>query len=119
LITTAYLDEAERCNRIGLMHKGVLIQCDSPAALKLQLGRLCYEVLCTDPRRARAFLQALPGVTSVERSGSSLHLFLDPDRTTASTLQSDVAAQSFGPVVFRPIPPSVEDVFIAMIDKSE
>src|SRR5262249_52924445 len=37
-VTTAYLDEAERCNRVGLMHQGRLIRCDSPSALKTQLN---------------------------------------------------------------------------------
>ena len=39
LMTTAYLDEAERCNRVGLMYKGRLIRCDTPEALKRQAGR--------------------------------------------------------------------------------
>src|SRR3989441_13333012 len=49
-VTTAYLDEAERCNRVGLLHQGRLIRCDAPDALKTQLEEVCYEVQCPNPR---------------------------------------------------------------------
>ena len=54
LVTTAYLDEAERCNRVGLMYKGRLIQCDAPDAARYQIPEHCYQVEAPDPRgRAR------------------------------------------------------------------
>src|SRR5262249_10791690 len=46
LLTTAYLDEAERCDRVGLMHRGRLIRCDTPAAVKSAVEDVCYEVEC-------------------------------------------------------------------------
>ncbi len=53
-VTTAYLDEAERCNRVGLMNNGKLIRCESPQALKHTLEEDCYEVADLRPaRRAR------------------------------------------------------------------
>ncbi|MGH9666453.1 MAG: ABC transporter ATP-binding protein, partial [Bryobacteraceae bacterium] len=45
-VTTAYLDEAERCNRVGLMDRGRLVRCSTPAALKKEFAGACYEVLC-------------------------------------------------------------------------
>ncbi|HOK46067.1 MAG TPA: ABC transporter ATP-binding protein, partial [Bryobacteraceae bacterium] len=76
-ITTAYLDEAERCNRVGLIDRGRLIRCDSPRALKTSLPEKCYEVDAPDRRAARETLRAIPGVLSVEPSGDKLHVFLD------------------------------------------
>ena len=57
-MTTAYLDEAERCNRVGLMHKGRLIRCDTPEALKREAGAetlegVFIETACAPPRRWR------------------------------------------------------------------
>ncbi len=60
LVTTAYLDEAERCNRVGLMDRGQLIRCDSPAALKSLFEEDCYQLQCSDNRTARSLLQRLP-----------------------------------------------------------
>ncbi|MBI4456087.1 MAG: ABC transporter ATP-binding protein [Acidobacteria bacterium] len=117
-MTTAYLDEAERCNRIGLMHRGRLIECDSPEALKKRMEELCYEVRCRDLRAARAFLRDLEGVANVAPSGETLHVFLSPSRTSAEIVQDALAANGLGPSVFRSIVPSVEDVFIALIEKA-
>ncbi len=108
-VTTAYLDEAERCNRVGLMNRGRLVRCDSPEALRTSLSEVCYEVEATDRRAAREALAREEGVLSVEPSGDVLHLFFSPQRTSLERLQSVASAR------FRPITPSLEDVFIALI----
>jgi ABC-2 type transport system ATP-binding protein len=118
-ITTAYLDEAERCNRLGLMDHGRLIRCDTPDALKHQMEEACYEVQAPQQRAAKQVLQSTEGVVSVEPSGAALHLFLSPNKTSVEALQSKLNSQNLGPAEFRPIVPSLEDVFIAMIHKSE
>ncbi|MBI3990017.1 MAG: ABC transporter ATP-binding protein [candidate division NC10 bacterium] len=117
-VTTAYLDEAERCNRVGLMHKGRLIRCDSPDLLKKQVEEPCYEVEGADRGRVRDFLQGCEGVVSVEPCGSTLHLFLDPSRTSVLTLTQRLDDRGLGPVHFREIVPSLEDIFIALIRKA-
>ena len=118
-VTTAYLDEAERSNRVGLLHRGRLIRCDSPQALRTEIEEACYEVECADPRVARELLQAAQGVLSVEPAGATLHLFLDRAGASAAELEGALAARGLGPAVFRPIVPSLEDVFIAEIRKVE
>ena len=118
-ITTAYLDEAERCNRLGLMDHGRLIRCDTPDALKHQMEEACYEVKSPSQRAAKQVLQSTEGVVSVEPSGASLHLFLSPAKTSVVALQKILNDHNLGPAEFRPIVPSLEDVFIAMIHKSE
>src|SRR3989475_1308640 len=104
-VTTAYLDEAERCNRLGLMDRGRLIRCDTPAALKSQMEETCYEVQSPHPREAKQALQAAEGVISVEPSGATLHLFLSPAKTSADKLQNELNSRNLGPVQFRPIAP--------------
>jgi ABC-2 type transport system ATP-binding protein len=118
-VTTAYLDEAERCNRVGLMHHGSLIRCDSPAALKEQVEETCYEVVADDQRGAREFLSRQPGVVSVEASGPTLHLFLDQGATSPDRLSGAAEREGLGRTEFREIAPSLEDVFIALIRKQE
>jgi ABC-2 type transport system ATP-binding protein len=118
-VTTAYLDEAERCNRLGLMDRGRLIRCDTPAALKTQMEEACFEVQAPQQRAAKQVLEKAEGVVSVEPSGASLHLFLTPAKTTPEKLQGLLSSRNLGPVEFRPITPSLEDVFIALIHKEE
>ncbi len=118
VITTAYLDEAERCNRVGLMHQGSLVRCAPPAVLKGQLEETCYEISVPDPRTARIFFEKTPGVLSVEPAGVFLHLFLSPGRTSVETLAGEFARTGLGTATFREIVPSLEDVFIALIRKA-
>ncbi len=119
VITTAYLDEAERCNRVGLMHHGSLIHCEAPDELKRNLSEECYEVRTHEVRRAKETLQHVPGVLSVEPAGAVLHLFLAPEETSVDQLEKAAIAAGHGSITFKRISPSLEDVFIAMIRKAD
>jgi len=116
-VTTAYLDEAERCNRVGLMNQGRMIRCESPRALKLTLEETCYEIETADQRSARAFLQHEPGVLAVEPYGAKLHLYLSPGGSSPEALEKALAAHEIPASSFREIVPSLEDVFIGLIRK--
>src|SRR5580692_8320760 len=86
LVTTAYLDEAERANRVGLMHRGRLIRVDTPANLRKDPDHLYYNVHPIDPRedfrgpahlKLRETLALQPGVLAVQPTGADLRLYLD------------------------------------------
>jgi ABC-2 type transport system ATP-binding protein len=113
-VTTAYLDEAERCNRVGLMNQGRMIRCESPQALKHTLKEVCYEIEISDQRAAKTLLASQPGVLSVEPYGAKLHLFLAPGQ-----FPDALQAMLNQPSTFRVIVPSLEDVFIGLIRKSQ
>ena len=117
LLTTAYLDEAERCNRVGLMDQGKLIRCDSPEALQTELEDVCYQVTSSHPRTARQILSRASGVLSVEFAGAVLHLFLSPSSTTPAELERSLEEAGCGPAQLTPIKPSLEAVFIALVRK--
>lgn len=120
-VTTAYLDEAERCNRVGLMHNGSLICCDTPEALRRPWAGACYElhVPVANQRAVRKALAAEPGVAGIEPAGASLHLFLAPDRTSPEFVRRALANSGAEQISFRPIVPSLEDVFIARVREAE
>ncbi|MFN0104865.1 MAG: ATP-binding cassette domain-containing protein [Bryobacteraceae bacterium] len=104
LVTTAYLDEAERCHRVALMHEGRLIRMGTPAELKAQMPGDCYEVTGADLRAIRRALAGAPDVLSVKPAGAALHVFLK----NGSAL----------PVVdgkWERIQPTLEDVFVSVI----
>ncbi len=115
-VTTAYLDEAERCNRVGLMNKGRMIRCDSPKVLKQALDEICYEVQTSDQRATRAILQSQPGVSTVEPYGAKLHVFLAPQVPTQD-LERVLTAKGIRVIKFREVVPSLEDVFIGLVRK--
>ncbi len=112
-VATAYLDEAERANRVGFMHHGQMIRCDTPAALKHSLTEQVFLLNSEDHRKTIAALEKQPGVLTVQPTGADLHLFLDPQLTSPEKLAG------ITPFAFRPILPSLEDVFIALMRKEE
>lgn len=114
-VTTAYMDEAERCHRVGLLDRGRLIRCDVPDALKTQMEEVCYEMDCSNLRSAKDILQSAKGVASVEFSGATLHLFLSPSLNSVESLKRLLEEKALGPVELKQITPSLEDVFIKLV----
>lgn len=103
-VTTAYLDEAERCNRVGLMDRGKLVKIDTP--VRLRQGGNWYQVTVADRMAATEALRKRPGILSAEPSGATLHVLLADDAAPATI---------FEPGTFERIEPSLEDVFIATV----
>ena len=113
LVSTAYMDEAERANRVGFLNRGKLIRCDSPAALKESLEETCYRVTFAHPEEARPLLERQPGVLGVYPAGIDYHLFVNEQITPVETLLKVT------PFEHQRIVPSLEDVFIALVRKEE
>ncbi|MCX6620711.1 MAG: ABC transporter ATP-binding protein, partial [Acidobacteria bacterium] len=116
-VTTAYLDEAERCNRVGLMSDGRMIRCESPRTLREGMEEACYQVDGPRLRELRAFLGQQPGVVSVEPCGASLHVFVERG-PAGQQVETSSRQGGFTEAVFHPITPSLEDVFIALVAKN-
>jgi ABC-2 type transport system ATP-binding protein len=117
-VATAYLDEAERANRVGLMHRGRLIRCDTPAALRQDLDHAYYNIEGAQShqdaaRKLREVLEKQPGVLAVQPTGAQLRLYVDERETSAEELAKVT------PFTWQRIAPSLEDVFIAMVRQEE
>ncbi len=119
LMTTAYLDEAERCNRVGLMHRGRLLAVDTPAAVKRLLPGDLVEVHVEDTWRAREALVRLPAVRRVTLFGHRIHVALDDLARDLPAVLAALTAAGVGAREPRRITPSLEDVFIAMTAAAE
>ena len=118
MVTTAYLDEAERCNRVGLMFEGRLVRCESPDTLKQEEQQECYEVATAHPREVRMLLQSAEGVGSAESAGPTLHVFLDPGLTSPRQLTGMLEQRGLGSARFKRMAPTLEDVFISEVRKA-
>jgi ABC-2 type transport system ATP-binding protein len=119
LVTTAYLDEAERCNRVGLMHQGRLLAVDSPDAVKRLLGGDLVEIPVTDAWQARQVLRNVPEARSATLFGHRLHVAMDDMARNLPAILAVLAAEGLEPHDARAVVPSLEDVFIAMLERRE
>jgi drug efflux transport system ATP-binding protein len=119
LMATPYLDEAERCSRVALLHEGGLIALDTPTNLRASLPGQVIEVMTSDRDRTTHFLERLTGVADVQLFGERVHVrlehgspFSDPERLSAALRDGGVPVESA-----RRVPASLEDVFIARVTK--
>ncbi len=117
-VSTAYLDEAERCSRVGLMHRGRLIQCDTPQQLKLGMSGQLLELEIERPRAAREALAAEFGGQRVSLFGGTLHVHADDDADAEIALRI-LAQAGFAVHSKKLITPSLEDVFIRYVGEDE
>jgi ABC-2 type transport system ATP-binding protein len=117
LMSTPYLDEAERCSRIALLHEGKVLALDRPGRLREGLTGTLFEVVVQSPREALDRLAGATDIASAQVFGDRLHVWIDrPDRRAAeSILTGAVQAAGITASSVRPIVPSLEDVFIARL----
>jgi ABC-2 type transport system ATP-binding protein len=125
LMSTPYLDEAERCTRVALLHQGRALAVDTPARLRDQLPGRMVEIVAP-MAGALATVRTLTGVVDAQQFGERLHVRLSAgsrggdspdafDAFAAALRQSPLAGASL-----RVVPASLEDVFIARLsEKSE
>jgi len=124
LLTTPYLDEAERCQRVALMDRSRLLTVASPDDLKAEWHGVVVELLARPKRKATELLLARQGVTDVESFGERLHATLagvgaDQAAGVARELAAALVAQGIEVEVARATSPSLEDIFIARIRARE
>ena len=116
VMSTPYLDEAERCSRVALLHNGRLLALDTPIALRQALPGKLFEVIAPDHRKAARVLPTLSGVESVEMFGERAHVRMQADADSdVAGFEAALRAQGVGTISIRPLTPSLEDVFVAKL----
>jgi ABC-2 type transport system ATP-binding protein len=119
VMATPYLDEAERCSRVALLHQGGLLALDRPAALRRSLAGAIFEVVVDDFRRAAAVLASAPGVEEVQMFGERAHVRMrQADAGAPALLRGAVERAGLRVREVRPIATSLEDVFIAKLHEA-
>jgi ABC-2 type transport system ATP-binding protein len=114
-VSTAYLDEAERCNRLALLHEGRLLGLGTPDEVKRLMPGALLEIRTSAPRRTATLLRQHLHGASVGLFGDRVHVATrDPASAEAET-RRHVAAAGFELFSIKPIEPSLEDVFISVI----
>ena len=119
VMTTPYLDEAERCSRVAFLHQGELLAVDTPERLRGTLAGDVIEVIVSEHDRVAGVLLGTPGVRDVQMFGARAHVRLLADVTGshAGYLEGILTRAGFSVVSVRAIPASLEDVFIARLSE--
>jgi ABC-2 type transport system ATP-binding protein len=118
LTSTAYLDEAERCHRVVLLHTGRLLFCDTPSQLKKNLPGEVVAVISSDARRLRDELHRAEGITNMVLVGDGYHLVVDDAKRRIPELHARLvnAQLPFDDIVATT--PTVEDVMVTAVEQS-
>jgi len=118
-VSTSYLDEAERCARIGLLNQGKMIITGTPEEVKKNMRGVLVEIRCSEPRKVRTLLMAALTPISAGLFGEKIHVVLEGEplevlnKVKSALITSNVQAE------VEIVVPSLEDAFISMITPAE
>lgn len=114
LLTTAYMDEAERCSRLASLHAGGIRHCDTPARLKQAMPGALLAVVTVNARGARTALEGTPDVLGLLLMGDRVNVRVDDADRRLREVHARLAEQGIGDAEITPIEPGIEDVFVAL-----
>jgi ABC-2 type transport system ATP-binding protein len=112
LTSTAYLDEAERCHRVALLHQGKLLFCDTPANLKAKLGKGVLSVTSPEPRRLRSEIEHAVGISSLVLTGDGVHVVVDDAARRVPEFEARLRNAHIPFDAIQQVTPTIEDLFI-------
>ncbi len=119
-VSTHYMDEAENCHRLALMYRGKVIALGTPAELKNGLTQHSLMNLeAPEPLKTMGVLQGVEGVRDVAVFGGGLHVTVDDAAATGARMRQALAAKGIEVARLERIQPSMEDVFVALIEAEE
>jgi ABC-2 type transport system ATP-binding protein len=116
LLSTAYMDEAERCSRVALLQAGQIRSCDTPAGLKQAMPGALLDVVADDPGAASRALLGAPGVLGLLLMGDRVHVRVDDAGRRAPELWARLAKRAIAHTKITSIEPGIEDVFVALLE---
>jgi ABC-2 type transport system ATP-binding protein len=119
LVTTHYLDEAERCHRVALIHAGKLATLGTPTEVKnIFAGRPILEVRSANPVEVMRALDEMPEVEKTSLFGSAVHAVLRSEALTAATIKERIRGAGLSVHSIEPVTASLEDVFLDVVEKA-
>ncbi|MHB8767085.1 MAG: ATP-binding protein DrrA1-3 family domain-containing protein, partial [Deferrisomatales bacterium] len=116
-VSTAYLDEAERCSRLGLLHQGRLLAVGTPAEVKTLMRGVLLEVRSSNPRKAAALLKERLAVESVGLFGDRVHVVTLDEAGTRIAVEKVLSEATIELTALRAVEPSLEDVFLSVLHR--
>ena len=119
LVSTPYMDEADRCSRVGLMYGGQMVVCDTPARIRADIEGEVIELQLEGWQAAQSMLDDLPGVLEIQTYGESLHLLVDSADRRMPEIQDALDSHGVRCKSIRRAPLRMEEAFISLIQGME
>jgi ABC-2 type transport system ATP-binding protein len=119
IVSTPYMDEADRCSRVGLIYEGKLVICDSPRQIKKELPGEMVEFLTDEWQKAKTLVEDLPGVLEAQTYGEALHLLVDDGDKRLKQITETLTKNGIKFRGARVAPVRMEEAFISLIQRLE
>lgn len=119
VVSTPYMDEADRCLRVGLMYEGRMVVCAEPQQIRARIEGELVELRPDDWQAALSLVEALPGVLEVQTYGDLLHLFVDSAERRIPEIESTLRAEGIAYRGIRRATARMEEAFISLIKHME
>jgi ABC-2 type transport system ATP-binding protein len=117
IVSTPYMDEADRCSRVGLIYQGKIVECDSPENIRQKVGGEFIKVVTHDWQKAREIIQPLKGILEVQTYGEALHILVDSADKRLGLIRKTLRKGNLNVMEIRVIKPRMEEAFISLIRK--
>jgi len=119
LFSTSYLDEAERCSRVGLIYQGDLLIADTPSAIKAQIGGKILELRVENQQRAMKVLERIESIRSLVLSGDKIHILVDDSEKGEKSVREVLRGQGMEILDLAVVRPSLEDAFVSIVQRGK
>ena len=119
IVSTPYMDEADRCSRVGLIYEGQLVICDTPRQIKKELPGEMVEFLTNEWQKAKTLVAKLPGVLEAQTYGEALHLLVDDGNKRLPQITERLTKNGIKFRGARVAPVRMEEAFISLIQRLE
>jgi ABC-2 type transport system ATP-binding protein len=117
LFSTSYLDEAERCSRIGLMDQGELLISETPAAVKARVKGIVLELRTDSNQRGIKILEEMGSFRSLVLSGDQIHVLVDDAQESEKMIRRGLTSHGIEVLDLMSVKPTLEDAFIATVQE--
>jgi len=115
LVSTPYMDEADRCSRVGLMYEGKLVKCAPPRQIRSQIAGELVVIYSEHWRDASEVIGSLPGVLEIQTYGEALHVLVDSGKKRLRQIEKTLKKESIKYKSARIAPMRMEEAFISLI----
>jgi ABC-2 type transport system ATP-binding protein len=119
LVCTPYMDEAERCEQVGLMYQGRLVASGTPQSIKTRVPGRVLQLAPSDYQRTAQIVAELEGILEIQTYGHMLHVFVDDPTLRAQEIEAALYSREIECNALREIEPRMEEAFISLIRRQE
>jgi len=115
LFSTSYMDEAERCSRIGLIYQGELLISDTPSAIKAKVGGAVLEIRLEDHQKGMKMLEGIESFHSLVLSGDKIHVLVDDPQKGERIIREVLKTKRMEVLGLMVVRPTLEDAFVSIV----